>query len=108
MAQGAFFFAPPLPFPARPGRKCDILLPVCGLTKPCKSMLQPHVYDSVSTAKHLKQNRVLQFRHIILWHSFRWVFCVSMLSFVIAIWQVGHCFVPVSSIHLRNNASLSG
>merc|ERR1719263_2492956 len=43
------------------GLRCSIRLPVLLSTKPCKSMLQPQVYVSVSTALHLKQNFVPQF-----------------------------------------------
>jgi len=64
---------------------------------PWASILHPQLDVGVRIVRHLKQNRVEQFQHIILWHSLYCVFCLSKFSFVIPMRQVGHCLVPVSS-----------
>mmetsp|Transcript_104696 Transcript_104696/g.249284 ORF Transcript_104696/g.249284 Transcript_104696/m.249284 type:complete len:276 (-) Transcript_104696:582-1409(-) len=56
-------------------------------------------------ARHLKQNRVLQFRQLILWHSEYCVRWRSRFCFVTAMRHLGHCLVPVSSIHCSKSWS---
>mmetsp|Transcript_51718 Transcript_51718/g.143199 ORF Transcript_51718/g.143199 Transcript_51718/m.143199 type:complete len:83 (-) Transcript_51718:692-940(-) len=46
--------------------RCPTRLPVRGSTNPCKSLVHLQRREPVSTARHLKQNLVPQFKHIIL------------------------------------------